>query len=189
MLIISSLYTNVNIVVLCHSLSWDGYKLSPALLIHEKNLTVSRSQWASSTGLTAVSKFKPRLPAQWAIGTHRSGLIRMEKSNFPNELTNQKSDSNSKLKLAYRQQRNVQHITFFISNMFYRMQNNFGALNDHIITDFSWVVTMEPAVLRIDILRWPVTSQWPSSRPCNCGVFAISDHTKLILGLCNINEC
>ena len=36
-------------------------------------------QWASSTGLTAVSKFKPRLPAQWAAGTHRKGFSRMEK--------------------------------------------------------------------------------------------------------------
>ena len=36
-------------------------------------------QWASSTGLTAVSKFKPRLPAQWAVGTHRNGPSRIEK--------------------------------------------------------------------------------------------------------------
>ena len=35
--------------------------------------------WASSTGLTAVSKFKPRLPAHWAVGTHRKGPSRMEK--------------------------------------------------------------------------------------------------------------
>ena len=27
----------------------------------------------------AVSKFKPRLPAQWAVGTHRKGPSRMEK--------------------------------------------------------------------------------------------------------------
>ena len=38
-----------------------------------------RCQWASSTGLTAVSKFKLRLPAQWAVGTHRKGPSRMEK--------------------------------------------------------------------------------------------------------------
>ena len=38
--------------------------------------------WASSTGLTAVSKFKPRLPAQWAVGTHRKGPSRMEKVTF-----------------------------------------------------------------------------------------------------------
>ena len=35
--------------------------------------------WASSTGLTAVRKFKPRLPAQWAVGTHRKCPSRMEK--------------------------------------------------------------------------------------------------------------
>ena len=35
--------------------------------------------WASSTGLTTVSKFKPRLPAQWTVGTHRKGPSRMEK--------------------------------------------------------------------------------------------------------------
>ena len=37
------------------------------------------SHWASSTGLTAVSKFKPHLPAQWAVGTHRNGPSRTEK--------------------------------------------------------------------------------------------------------------
>ena len=35
--------------------------------------------WPSSTGLTAVSKFKPRPPAQWAVGTHRKGPNGMEK--------------------------------------------------------------------------------------------------------------
>ena len=38
-----------------------------------------RTHWASSTGLTAVSKFEPRLPAQWVVGTHRKGPSRMEK--------------------------------------------------------------------------------------------------------------
>ena len=54
-------------------------------------------KWSSSTGLTAVSKFKPHLhvPAQWAVGTHRKGTSRMKKSNFQNELTNQKFDSSS----------------------------------------------------------------------------------------------
>ena len=52
---------------------------------------------------------------------------------------------------------------FFISNRLFNTQNNFGPLNDHIITEFSWVVTMGPAVPSTDILRWPVTSQWPSS--------------------------
>ena len=36
-------------------------------------------EWANSTYLTAVSKFKPRLPAQWSVGTHRKGPSRMEK--------------------------------------------------------------------------------------------------------------
>ena len=38
----------------------------------------THSHWASSTGLTAVSKCKPRLPAQWAVGTHRKGPSRRE---------------------------------------------------------------------------------------------------------------
>ena len=46
----------------------------------------------------------------------------------------------------------------FISNRFYKTQNNFGPLNSHLITEFSWVVTMAPAVHSIDILRWPETS-------------------------------
>ena len=37
------------------------------------------SEWASSTGLTAVSKFKPRLPAQCAVGIHCKGPSRMVK--------------------------------------------------------------------------------------------------------------
>ena len=49
--------------------------------------------WASSTGLTAVSKFKPRLPAQWAVGTYRKGPSRMEKvtsiMNWPTRNTSQ----------------------------------------------------------------------------------------------------
>ena len=57
------------------------------LLRKNPHLAVSElgflNQWASSTGLSAVSKFKPRLPAQWAVGTHRKGPSRMEKSNFP----------------------------------------------------------------------------------------------------------
>ena len=50
-------------------------------------------RWASSTGLTAVSKIKPRLPAQWAVGTHRKGPSRMEKvtsrMNWPIRNTSQ----------------------------------------------------------------------------------------------------
>ena len=40
---------------------------------------LAMGQWGSSTGLTAVSKFKPRLSAQWAVGTHRKCPSRMEK--------------------------------------------------------------------------------------------------------------
>ena len=70
---------------------------------------------------------------------------------------------------------------FFISNRFYKIQKKFGPLTDHIITEFSWVVTMAPAC---DLKHHSGHRQddW------NCGVFAISDNTKLILGLCNINE-
>ena len=53
---------------------------------------------------------------------------------------------------------------FFISNRFYKTQNNLGPFHDHIITEFSWFVIMAPAVSSTDILRWPVPSQWPSSR-------------------------
>ena len=41
---------------------------------------IFQKQWASSTDLTTVSKFRPRLPAQWAVGTHRKGSSRMEKT-------------------------------------------------------------------------------------------------------------
>ena len=77
---------------------------------------------------------------------------------------------------------------FFISNRLYKTQKKFGPLNDDSITEFPWVVTMAPAVPNTDIFRWPVTSQWPSLRRLNRGVFAISDNTKLTLGLYNMNE-
>ena len=35
--------------------------------------------WTSLTGLTAVSEFKPHLPAQWTVGTHHKGPSRIEK--------------------------------------------------------------------------------------------------------------
>ena len=38
------------------------------------------------------------------------------------------------------------HNSFFISSRSYRTLSNFGTLNDHIITEISWVVTMAPAV-------------------------------------------
>ena len=37
-----------------------------------------RQQWTSSTGFTTVSKLKPHLPVQWAIGTHGKGSNRMK---------------------------------------------------------------------------------------------------------------
>ena len=121
-------------------------------------------QWASSTGLTAVSKFKPRLPAQWAVGTHRIGPSRMEKvtsrMNWPI-----RNSTQIRIRIELVGNTTMWNPSlFFISNRFYKTQNNFGPLNDHIITEFSWVVTMAPAVPSTDILRWPVTSKLPSSR-------------------------
>ena len=110
------------------------------------------------------------------------------KSNFQNELTNQKFDSNSKLNLAIDTTIMWSPSLFFISNRFYRTLNNFVSLNDHIITEFSWVVTMAPAVPSADILRWLVTSHWHRQDDCNCGVFVISEHTKEFLGLCHLSE-
>ena len=122
------------------------------------------THWASSTGLTAVSEFKPRLPAQWAVGTHRIGPSRMEKvtsrMNWPIR-------NSTQIRIRIELVGNTimwNPSLFFISNRFYKTENNFGPLNDHIITEFSWVVTMAPAVPSTDILRWSVTSQLPSSR-------------------------
>ena len=100
--------------------------------------------WASSTGLTAVRKFKPRLPAPWAVSTHRKGASRMDKvtsrMNWPirnsTQIRNwiQPIDSTIMWSPSF----------LFISNRFYGTQNNFGPLNDHIITELFWVVTMAP---------------------------------------------
>ena len=43
---------------------------------------IVHSDWASSTGLTVVSKFKPRLPAHWAVGTHRKGPSKGHRSHI-----------------------------------------------------------------------------------------------------------
>ena len=128
------------------------------------NFEATLSQWASSTGLTAVSKFKPRLPAQWAVGTHRIGPSRMEKVT---SRINWPIRNSTQIRIRIELVGNTimwNPSLFFISNRFYKTQNNFGPLNDHIITEFSWVVTMAPAVPSTDILRWPVTSQLPSTR-------------------------
>ena len=121
-------------------------------------------QWASSTGLTVVSKFKPRLPAQWAVGTHRKGPSRMEKVtpriNWPIR-------NSTQIRIRIQLIGNTimwNPSLFFIFNRLYERKNNFGPFNDHIITEYLWVVTMAPAVPSTDILSWPVTSQWPSSR-------------------------
>ena len=119
--------------------------------------------WTSSIGLTAVSKFKPRLPAQWAVGTHRKGPSGMEKvaSSMKWPIRN-----STQIRIRIWLIGNTimwNPSLFFISNRFYKTQNNFGPLSDHIITKFSLVVIMAPAVPSTDILRWPVTSQGPSS--------------------------
>ena len=111
-----------------------------------------------------MSKFKPRLPAQWAVGTHRIGPSRMEKVT---SRMNWSIRNSTQIRIRIELVGNTimwNPSLFFISNRFYKMQNNFGPLNDHIITEFSWVVTMTPAVPSTDILRWPVTSQLPSTR-------------------------
>ena len=121
--------------------------------------TLGQFDWANR-----VSKFKPRLPAQWAVGTHRIGPSRMEKvtsrMNWPIR-------NSTQIRIRIDLVGNTimwNPSLVFISNRFYKTQNNFGPLNDHIITEFSWVVTMAPAVPSTDILRWPVTSQLPSTR-------------------------
>ena len=113
----------------------------------------------------------------------------MKKCNFLNELTNHKLDSNSKIHLAYRQQYDIKPNThlLYVSPK----ARQFGPLNDHMTTDPCWAVTM-------------VTSRaqhWHLAVTCNVivaivktivivtyGLFAISDHMKLILRLCYIHE-
>ena len=66
------------------SLGWLWYQSGnrQRALMHGQSRVKCPAQfvlhWATSTGLTAVSKIKPHLPAQWAVGTHRKGPSRME---------------------------------------------------------------------------------------------------------------
>ena len=83
---------------------------------------------------------------------------------------------------------------FFISNRFYKTQSNLGLLNDprETITSLYGIFMG----CHHDTGR---AQYWHLAVTCNitvaivktieiCGVFAISDNTKLILGLCNMNE-
>ena len=99
-------------------------------------------------GLSALTA---KVPVEW-------------KSNFQinRSIRNLTQIRNSNL--VYGQHHDVKPITILYFQQFRRTQNNFGPLNDHIITEFSWVVTMAHVVSCADILRWPATSQWPSSR-------------------------
>ena len=86
-------------------------------LRHSAKVKYARSRqtyWASSTGLTAVSKFEHRLPAQWAVGTHRKGPSRMEKVTSRMNWPIRNSTQIRKLKSAYRQNHNTKHITLFL---------------------------------------------------------------------------
>ena len=84
-----------------------------------------------------MSNFEPRLLAQWTVGTHRKGPVEW-KSNFQNELANQKFDPNSKLDLAYKQHYDVKPITPFHLQYFFTEQKTILVpWNDHIIMEFS----------------------------------------------------
>ena len=118
--------------------------------------------WASSTGLTAVSKFKPRLPAQWAVGTHRIGPSRMEKvtsrMNWPIR-------NSTQIRIRIELVGNTimwNPSLFFISNRFYKTQNNFGPLNDHIITEYPYVSKVATALRAWNVVGW-YTVQWGRS--------------------------
>ena len=94
--------------------------INPFLLIYKiwghSHINLPKSYLDSSTGRTAVSKFKPRVPAKWAVGTHECSHAKAQsngKSNSQNGLPNQKFDPNSKANLAYRQHHNVETITRF----------------------------------------------------------------------------
>ena len=135
----------------------------------------------------------------------RIGLSVLTQRSQSNEPTNQKFELKSKFNFVLRQQHNVKSITLFlISIKFYRTQNNLGPLNDHIIMEFSWVITMvtsprephalawgpnsskwSPAMPNTAILRWPVSSQWPPS----IAVYLSYQITQnYFLDLCNMNE-
>ena len=92
---------------------------------------------------------------QWAVGTHPKGPNRMEKNNFQNEVTNQKFDSNSQLNLAYRQHHDVKPVTLFLFQQV--LQNNFGPLNDHIITKFYVAVAIVKTIEIVAYLPYQIT--------------------------------
>ena len=177
---------NINIVFKFIAFPW--FRLILWHLIKTAS-TASCKQGASWTGrLTAAGIFKPCLLAQWAVAWYLKCPGRMEKKNFQNELTNQRLDSNSKLNLNYRQHNNVKPITLFHFQYVLRNAKQFWSLKRSHHYGISWVVTMAPAVPSTDIVRWLLSYFGHRQDDCNRGVFAISDHTKLIPWLSNINE-
>ena len=65
----------------------------------------------------------------------------------------------------------------------YGIQNS-GPSNDHMIKELSWAVIMVTDNASPAILRWSLASQWS---PFICRLFAMSDQTKSISELCDIN--
>ena len=70
----------------------------------------AQNRWSSSTGFTAVSKSKPHLSAQWAIGTHCNVPVEW-KRYLQNELTYKKFYTKSKFNLVKKQHYDVKPIT------------------------------------------------------------------------------
>ena len=92
--------------------------------------------WTSSTHLTVVSKFKPHLPAQWAVGTHRKGQSRMEKvTSRMNWAIRNSTQIRKWIKL-------IDNIIMwslsllFIYKRFYRTHDKFGPLTGKSLRNF-----------------------------------------------------
>ena len=138
--------------------------------------------WESSTGLTAVGKFKPYLPAQWAISTHQKGSSETEnvtsRFNWPvrNSTQNQNSTKLENSIMMWI----PNHLSSVFPIGFRGRKNNLDFLNDHMMKGFSC----------------PALPSWGdlSHHNANCQdgyngrLFAKSNYTKSVIGLCNINK-
>ena len=111
------------------------------------------------------------------------------KSNFLNELTIQKFDSNSKFNSTYRQHHNVKPITLISFPTSFTERKTI--LVPQTITSLRNFHGLSPWYRLCSALTSCGDLQRHSDHrqdDRNGGVFATSDPTKLILGLCNTSE-
>ena len=113
--------------------------------------------------LTAVSKFKPHLPAQWAIGTEQKVPVE-RKRNFRDDLTNRKFYSKSKIPILLKNIITLNPVPCLIQWVSLDTKHNLAPSTNIWFINVHTLSPRPPVMLSIGTLRWPLQAQWPASR-------------------------